>query len=867
MIAIAHSTMRPKMRSSRLRSDRIRTRLLLVAEAVADAAHREDVLRLLGVRLELLAQVADVDVDGARVAIGRVAPHAREEHGAREHAARARGERAQDLELHERGRHGRAMQGHRALGGVDAQVAHLERAVAVVAGPRHPGAPQRGLDPRAELAHGERLGDVVVGAQLEPDHLVDLLRLRGQHDDRHARASAQPPAHLEPVDVGEHEVEHHEVERLLGEARERLLPVRRRDHLLVVALQGGGQQRLDRHLVVDEQDARSAVGHGQDSVGPDGYPRPVPDVRVYRAAFAPALVALFVAAFSLADRPAGVTTPFAPAGFVGSRAYDTLERLGKAFPERPPGSDADRALAGRVARTFRASGFRVSRNTHSARTPDGPAELETVVGVRPGLSSRRIVVMAHRDARGSPALAELSGTAALLELARLFKVRDLSSTLVLVSTSGGSAGGAGARGFAGSGAGPVDPPLVLGDGAGSRGRKPWIVPWSNDRDAAPMGIVRTLERAVRQEVGAQAGGSRAVGQWARRALPLTVSEQGEAARAGLPAVLLQVSGERGPSPRTPVSEDRLDSFGRATLRAITALDTRVARSDEAGPFADEGGGIVTFRRLLPDWAIRLLVGTLLLPAALTAVDAFFGARRRRLPVARWLGWVAAAAVPFALAWLWMRLVALTGAMSVPAGPVLPDALPLRGWRIAVGLSAPAVLALAWVAARRPLVARLHLPATVSAGGAAAALGLVINALAVVVWVVNPLAAALLVPAAHGWLFATAPGTATSGRVRVALVLAGLALPAIMAVHYALALDLGVLDLMWLAVLVTAGGHISLLAALVLSGLAGCLCGVVAVVRTRRRVVREAEPEAITTRGPLGYAGPGSLGGTESALRR
>src|SRR4051812_14615341 len=599
----------------------------------------------------------------------------------------------------------------------------------------------------------------------------------------------------------------------------------------------------------------------------DGYPRPVPDVRVYRAAFAPALVALFVAAFSLTDRPAAVTTPFAPAGFLGSRAYDTLEALGKEYPDRPPGSDADLALAGRVADTFRANGFRVSRRTDGARTADGKQDLETVVGVRPGLSSRRIVVMAHRDARGSPALAELSGTATLLELARLFKVRDLSSTLVLVSTSGGSAGGAGARAFAESADGPVDAAIVLGDVAGTRVRKPWLVPWSNDRDAAPMGIVRTLERAVREEVGAQAGGSRAVGQWARRALPLTVSEQGEAARGGLPAVLLQVSGELGPGPRTPVSEDRLDSFGRATLRAITALDTRVARSDEAGPFADEGGGIVTFRRLLPDWAIRLLVGTLLLPAALTAVDAFFGARRRRLPVARWLAWLGASAVPFALAWLWMRLVGVTGAMSVPAGPVLPAVLPLQGWRIAALLSVPVVLALAWLGAHRPLVAGLHLPATVSAGGAAAAIGLAINALAVVVWVVNPLAAALLVPAAHAWLFATAPSTATSGRVRVALVLAGLALPALMVVHYALALDLGPIDLAWLAFLITAGGHISPLAALVLSVLAGCLCGVVAVVRTRRRVVRESEPEPITTRGPLGYAGPGSLGGTESALRR
>src|SRR3954453_13453039 len=34
---------------------------------------------------------------------------------------------------------------------------------------RHAGAPQRGLHARAELPHRERLGDVVVGAELEPE--------------------------------------------------------------------------------------------------------------------------------------------------------------------------------------------------------------------------------------------------------------------------------------------------------------------------------------------------------------------------------------------------------------------------------------------------------------------------------------------------------------------------------------------------------------------------------------------------------------------------------------------------------------------------------------------------------------------------
>ena len=48
---------------------------------------------------------------------------------------------------------------------------------------------------------------------------------------------------------------------------------------------------------------------------------------------------------------------------------------------------------------------------------------------------------------------------------------------------------------------------------------------------------------------------------------------------------------------------------------------------------------------------------------------------------------------------------------------------------------------------------------------------------------------------------------------------------------------------------------------------GCLAGLLVVLRVRRRVEATAEPERPRTRGPAGYAGPGSLGGTESALRR
>ncbi|MGH2945858.1 MAG: hypothetical protein ACRDPC_06275, partial [Solirubrobacteraceae bacterium] len=225
------------------------------------------------------------------------------------------------------------------------------------------------------------------------------------------------------------------------------------------------------------------------------------DVRVYRAAFLPALVALFIAAFSLADRPAPATSPLEAGAFAGDRAFggrapleNSLTELGRSFPDRRPGSADDHALADRVAATLSApdrSG-RPAFRTNRQRV----ADVETVVGVRPGLSSRRIVVLTHRDARGRPGLAELSGTAAMLELARLFRGRDLHKTLVLVSTSGATDGFTGARAWAEEAAdGPIDAVLVLGDVAGARVAKPWVVPWSQGAGPLPLALQRTVENA------------------------------------------------------------------------------------------------------------------------------------------------------------------------------------------------------------------------------------------------------------------------------------------------------------------------------------------------------------------------------------
>ena len=83
-----------------------------------------------------------------------------------------------------------------------------------------------------------------------------------------------------------------------------------------------------------------------------------------------------------------------------------------------------------------------------------------------------------------------------------------------------------------------------------------------------------------------------------------------------------------------------------------------------------------------------------------------------------------------------------------------------------------------------------------------------------------------------------------------------------------ALDLNPLSLAWLVALATADGHISIAAAVDrLAVRLACLAGLLVVLRVRHKAAAAAEPERLRTRGPAGYAGPGSLGGTESALRR
>ena len=301
--------------------------------------------------------------------------------------------------------------------------------------------------------------------------------------------------------------------------------------------------------------------------------------RLYRAAFVPFLFALAIAAFSLSPRPLPLTSTLAPDAFDGARAFAELQGLAAAFPPGGPAAPATRRSRGTSRARSKASAARPAAASRSAsraakaRRSTLAQSLATVIAERPGSTSERpIVIVAHRDAAARGSTAELSGTAALLELARVFAARETKRTIVLVSTSGGSGGDAGAAHLPAQLHGPFDAAIVLGDLAGTSIRTPIVVPFSDGLGSAPLQLQRTVADSIRHEAGIEPGAPSALGQLAHLAFPLAVGEQGVLNAQGLPAVLVQVSGERGPAPRSPVSDQRLQGLGRAVLSAVDALD-------------------------------------------------------------------------------------------------------------------------------------------------------------------------------------------------------------------------------------------------------------------------------------------------------
>lgn len=587
--------------------------------------------------------------------------------------------------------------------------------------------------------------------------------------------------------------------------------------------------------------------------------------RIYRAAFLPTLFAVVVAMFSLESRPAPLPQGLAAdVLFDGEAAAATMTEIAERWPDRSPGSTGNAAVADLVARQFSQAGFDpVVRRRFEA---DGK-RLENIVARKPGATRDQIVVAAARDTIGGgpDAVGTAADTGALLELARIFEGRAAEATIVLASLDGSSAGDAGAERLLETvrEQGPVRGIVVLSNVAASRSRGSLVVQWSNDASRGSIGLHRTAVVSLRQELGGVPGDDGWLGQIARLAFPIGVGAQGVLVDERAPAVRISGSGELPPPEDArgvdDADVDRLGRMGRGVLRTATALDG--AREPQHGPDTY----VIAARNVVPGWALALLAAVLLIPPLVASVDAVARARRRKQPLLAWWAWTLAAAAPFVIGFVVAWFLGLVQqAPDAPPAPPPPSAFPFGGGAaLSLGLTAAAVL-IAWLLVR-PLLARRAGGAGSAAAspGARAATALALSVAGVVAWFANPFAALVLAPAVHFWMLAMVADARRGPSV--ALLAAGLIGPAGVAIYYMARLGLDPLEALWYLFLLVTGGHVSVPTALFGAALLALFTAVVAVVAARLGEDTAPPPSGPRLRGPASYRGPGSLGGTKSAL--
>src|SRR6202021_4254571 len=89
---------------------------------------------------------------------------------------------------------------------------------------------------------------------------VGLVAERGQHHDRDRPPGAQPAAHLQAVHARQHEVEHDQVGRFLGDAAQRLVSVVHALNGVPVPDQVPAHHVGDGGIVVDHDDPAGGGG-------------------------------------------------------------------------------------------------------------------------------------------------------------------------------------------------------------------------------------------------------------------------------------------------------------------------------------------------------------------------------------------------------------------------------------------------------------------------------------------------------------------------------------------------------------------------------------------------------------------------------
>jgi len=191
------------------------------------------------------------------VAFVTVAPNLIQQLAATEHPAGMAGEMEQQVEFFGGQRQLLARQQRPALARLDHERATRDARIVRRCSSQPTqgfGSPQQRLHPGEQLRETERFDQIVVGAQLQAQHPVQLRRLGGQHQDRQVIvAGAQPLANRQPVQIGQHQVQNHQIVAMLGETRQGFLSAAGDIRHAVNIAEMQFDQSGDLAVVLDEQ--------------------------------------------------------------------------------------------------------------------------------------------------------------------------------------------------------------------------------------------------------------------------------------------------------------------------------------------------------------------------------------------------------------------------------------------------------------------------------------------------------------------------------------------------------------------------------------------------------------------------------------
>jgi hypothetical protein len=108
--------------------------------------------------------------------------------------------------------------------------------------------------PRHQLSNRERLGDIIVGPELQSHDPIYLVVLGREHYDRHIALGSNPPTYFCTIQLGQHDVEDDEMRLVRTDRLQRGLAVTDRVYLKTLPLQRVDEHLLNGRLIVHQED-------------------------------------------------------------------------------------------------------------------------------------------------------------------------------------------------------------------------------------------------------------------------------------------------------------------------------------------------------------------------------------------------------------------------------------------------------------------------------------------------------------------------------------------------------------------------------------------------------------------------------------